>query len=145
MTENQMIRDDAVIDLLKWNNSLLDTLLIGIEIDRESLGRADVELKFEARPDSDFSKIDIKFTGVIEFEFSYERQDAFLNICDLKFLKLADGSFYVALDPDPATLPAAGITNVQASETDNFFVRAHHIEAIVTKKASKSAPDVSAT
>ena len=129
-----MIRDNAVIDLLTWNNSLLDTVLIGIEITRESLGRADVELKFQARPDSDFSEIDIKFTGVIEFEFSYERQYTFLDICDLKFLKLADGSFYIALDPDPSTLPAAGVTDVQVSETDHFFVRANHIEAVVTRK-----------
>ena len=129
-----MISDNAVIELLTWNNSLRDTLLVGVHITRNTLGEADVVLNFNARPDSEFSEIEIRFTDVIELEFGYDQSDAFLNVCDLKFIKLKDDTFYLSLDPDPSTLPEAGVTDVQAAETDHFFVRAHSVQAWVTKR-----------
>jgi hypothetical protein len=116
------------VDLLKDNNTLLDSRLIGL-VGRETSGAVNVELQFRARPDSDFTEIRIKFTAVIEYEISYEESEEYIDIWDLKFLKLDDGSFYITLDPDPSTLPAAGATVLEQSDTDNFFVRARHIEA----------------
>lgn len=125
-----MIRDSAVLELLSGHNALLDALLTevivrGIERD------ANVNLRFSARSGSDFSEVVIKFTEVIEFEFEYDEAMVFLDVWDLKFLELKDGTFYIALDPDPATLPSAGVLDVGVSERDHFFVRARHIEAVV--------------
>jgi hypothetical protein len=131
-----MIRDASVLDLLKGKNSLLDSRLIGVLVGRDASG-VNVELQFRARPDSDFSEIRMNFTGVIEYEIAYEEAEEYIDIWDLKFLKLVDGSFYITLDPDPSTLPAAGATVVQQSDTDNLFVRGRHIEAFVTQAELK--------
>jgi hypothetical protein len=126
-----MVRDDAVIHLLAGKNTLRDSVLVGVSIS-ETLGTATVALQFEAREGSDFSEVTLRFKEVVNFAFRYDEESIFLNIWDLKFLKLQDGSFYITLDPDPATLPAAGVVDMDASETDNFFVTARNIEAEVT-------------
>jgi hypothetical protein len=128
-----MICDADVIEMFSGKNALLDALLVAVIVMRNDLGDADVELRFKGRKDSDFTEISIQFTEVAEFEFSYEREDTFLDIWDLKFLILEDGSFYISLDPDPSTLLSAGAAKVEASDTDHFFIRARHIKAAVTK------------
>jgi hypothetical protein len=132
-----MLNDTSVLDLLKKHNSLLDSRLIGIQVGREPSGAVNVELHFRARPDSDFTEIRIKFTSVIEYEVSYEESQEYVDIWDLKFLKLDDGSFYITLDPDPSTLPAAGATVLEQSDTDNLFVRARHMEAFLTHSGAE--------
>jgi len=127
-----MIRDTAVIDLLSGNDTLRDSLLTEVVV-LESTGRANVELKFDARAGSQFSQVALKFTEVVEFKFHYDNDYTSFDVWDLKFLRLNDGTFYIALDPDPVTLPPACVTEIEATSTDYFFVRAHHIEAVVTK------------
>jgi hypothetical protein len=133
-----MIRDASVLDLLKGKNSLLDSRLIGVLVGRDASGAVNVELQFRARPDSDFFEVRMKFTEVIEYEIAYEEAEEYIDIWDLKFLKLDDGSFYITLDPDPSTLPTAGATVLQQSDTDNLFVRGRHIEAFVTQAELKA-------
>jgi hypothetical protein len=127
-----MIEDAAVIDLLTGDNTLLDSLLVGVTI-QGSFDAPSLELNFKARAGSEFSSITIIFKSILEFEILYDADRGFVDVWDFKFLKLKDGSFYIALDPDPETLPAAGVADVEASDTDHFFVRARHIEAEVTK------------
>jgi hypothetical protein len=129
-----MVRDAAVLELLTGNNTLLDTVLTGISVTQDSLWREHVELQFKARPDSDFSEINLRFIDVVDFEFFLEKADAFLDVCELKFLKLNDDSFYLTVDPDPSTLLNAGAKELDASDTDHYFVRARHIEVVVKKK-----------
>jgi hypothetical protein len=132
-----MIEDAAVIDLLTGHNTLLDSVLVGVIV-QGAFDAPVVELKFNARPGSDFSSIRLIFRSIFEFEIAYEADRGFVDVWDFKFLKLKGGSFYITLDPDPSTLPAAGVMDVEASDTDHFFVRAGHIEAVV-KKAGEGA------
>ncbi len=134
-----MIEDAAVIDLLTGDNTLLDSLLVGATV-QGSFDAPSVELSFKARAGSDFSSVTIIFKSILEFEILYDADRGFVDVWDLKFLKLKDGSFYITLDPDPETLPAAGVADVEASATDHFFVRARHIEAVVTK-LGEGAPE----
>lgn len=126
------IRDDEVVSLLEGVNTLRDSSLIAISI-VGVFGRPDISMEFDAREGSDFSKVKLKFTEVVSFEFSCGEGEAFLDVWDLKFIKLRDGSFYITLDPDPSTLGAAGVTDLDASDTDGFFVRAKHVEAVATE------------
>jgi hypothetical protein len=126
-----LIQDASVLDLLRGHNALLDSRLMGVLVGRDAAGAVNVELQFRGRPDSDFSEIRIHFTQVIEYELWYDEDECHLDIWDLKFLKLEDGTYYITLDPDPSTLPAAGATVQEQSDTDNFFIRAHHVEAFV--------------
>jgi len=128
-----MFSDAAVLNLLTDVNTLLDSLLIGIVV-QESRGDAIVELHFKARVSSKFSEVHIRFTDVLEFEFYYESDERFFDVEDLKFLELKDGTFYLSLDPDPSTLLEAGATELDASDTDHFFVHARHIEATTVAK-----------
>jgi hypothetical protein len=130
-----MMRDDAVIELLKKNNSLLDSELTAIAITRNEFGNVQVQLDFELPLKSEFSTVSLKFLDVIEFDFGWDNKFVFVNVGELKFLKLKDYSYYLALDPDPSTTPAAGVTDEHDSDTDNFFVRAQHVEAEATRKA----------
>jgi hypothetical protein len=127
-----MIFDTAAIELLSGENTLRDSLLIEVVV-REATGRANVELRFAARAGSVFSQVTLRLTEVVEFDFHYDKDYTSFDVWDLKFLQLKDGTYYIALDPDPATLPPACVTEIDASDADNFFVRAHHVEAVVTK------------
>ena len=131
-----MYKGPAVIDLLTGSNALLDARLLATSVTQTDSTKPTVELHFRVRHGSDFSEVRIIFTDVMAYEISYEEVENYLDVWDLKFLQLGDGSFYITLDPDPSTLPAAGVTNVRASDTDRFYVRARHIEAFVTKSDS---------
>ncbi|WBY06805.1 hypothetical protein PIB19_14960 [Sphingomonas sp. 7/4-4] len=125
-----MIANEEVISLLQGKDTLRDASLVRVEI-ASSLGVPAILLEFEARAGSTFSRVMIHFDGIIEFSMDFCEGNAFLDIWDLKLLKLDDGSFYLSLDPDAATLPAAGQIVVEPSDTDGFFVRARRIEARV--------------
>ena len=126
-----MICDMAVLKLLTGANTLLDAQLTGINV-RQSGRGVDVDLSFKSRAGSDFPFFCLKFTEVQYFDFSYEEPQVFLEIWEFKFIKLADGCFYLTLDPDPSTLGSAGVEDLQDSETDRFCVRARHVEFVIT-------------
>lgn len=127
-----MICDDDVIELLKGTNSLLDAYLLKVHIRDDANGTGSITLKFRPRFGSDFSEISLRFDEVMELEFRSNDGTTRGNVEDLKFLKSADRSYRISLDPDPSTLPAAGVGAVQACDSDNFVVRARHVEAAVT-------------
>lgn len=127
-----MFHDAGVLEILSGADTLLDSQLRSIVVEQSISGGAIVELGFNAREGSRFSFVKIKFTDVFSFEFSYEDGQSFLDVWELKFIRLSDESFYITLDPDPSTLASAGVSILQDSETDRFYVRARHIEAIVT-------------
>lgn len=127
-----MTRGQNVLDILTGRNTLLDSKLIAISVAQDVNGNASVELNFRGRAGSDFSEVEVQFSEIIECEITYECTDGFIDIWDYKFIKLADDSFYISLDPDPSTLGAAGVLVIQPSETDHFFVHARHIVATLT-------------
>lgn len=133
-----------MLDLLTGRNALLDSKLIAFSVEQGANRNASIELNFEGRAGSDFSEIAIRFIEVIESEISYECTDGYIDIWDYKFIKLADDSFYISLDPDPYTLPSAGVAVVQPSDTDHFFVHARRIEATLTPISGPEKPQDSA-
>ena len=126
-----MIRDAAVIELLSGDNTLLDAVLVEVNARCVESGSA-IDLRFNGRRGSQFSDIILTFTEIIKFSVLYEMGDIPLDVWDLKFIRLKDGSYYITLDPDPSTLGAAGVKELDASDTDGFVVHASHVEVAVT-------------
>ncbi len=139
-----MTCNQDVLDLLTDRNTLLDSKLVAFSVEQDANRNASIELYFEGRVGSDYSEIAIRFIEIIESEISHECRDGYIDIWDYKFIKLADDSFYISLDPDPCTLPSAGVAVVQPSDTDHFFVHARRIEATFTPTSSPVNPQDSA-
>ena len=91
-------RDEYVIKALSGRNSILDAVLkrIAIFTEGETLM---VELEFEMRASSDYHRVILKFVDVSEYSFYHNDTYLFYNIEHFKFLRLANGLYYISLDP----------------------------------------------
>ncbi len=115
------------LSLLQGKNTLRDSELTSVSI-AASFGMPELELKFKLTSLSDFDYVTLRFSDIDDFSITYEKDSSFLDVWDLKFLKLEDNSYYISIDPDPETLESAGCTNVKPTAEDRFFVRAKYIE-----------------
>lgn len=75
-----MISDTAVIDLLKDDNTLLDSRLVGESVTQVREENPIVEIRFRARPGSEFSQITITFSDVIAYEISYDESEREVDV-----------------------------------------------------------------
>jgi hypothetical protein len=84
-------------------NSLLDTRLEEILINKDNVGELQILLTFtNFRLTSDFKRVQICFKNIEVFCFQHSKDYNFYNVENYKLLK-SDGKIYISLDPDEST------------------------------------------
>jgi hypothetical protein len=90
-------KNNKLLSKLTGENCLLDT-----KIEHLSIFAADnliIEITFLMRPKSDFERVTIRFSGVLEYSFYYNTDYIFYNVERYKFFLDNNNNFYLSLDP----------------------------------------------
>ncbi len=106
----------SVIETLTGDNSLLDTEMQSLSVERMTDEQVRVSIVFYSfRNASRFSRVQLVFDRVEEFEFNHSSSYYFYTVSSFKFLQLESGEYYLSLDPDESDIE-------NRSDSDNDFV-----------------------
>ena len=95
---------EIIESVLIEENSLLDTVIDKIWVCRNPKGNVEIKLTFSNfRINSRFERIQLIFDDVVRFYFCHGEEHIFYIVSNYKFMQLADGVFYLSLDPDNST------------------------------------------
>lgn len=104
------------------NNSLISTIVEEIKLSKNEFGELQIQITINNfSKKSDFSKIDLLFNDIVEFNFYYNSDYHFYNVEDYKLLYFND-QIYLSLDPDDST-------NIK-SENDSDFILAKSLKLL---------------
>ncbi len=90
--------NDALLDYLKGNNSLLDSVVEKIEI-TGSVDEVRVAVSFNMRSSASNDKIKIYFDRCKSYDFVFSDSYAFYNVERIKLFRTNEDLFYVSFDP----------------------------------------------
>ncbi|MCS3530752.1 hypothetical protein [Chryseobacterium sp. JUb7] len=104
------------------NNSLISTIIEEIKLSKDEFGELQIQItisKFSKK--SNFSKINLLFNDIVEFNFYYNSDYNFYNIEDYKLLYF-NNQIYLSLDPDQSIK--------DKSEHDSDFILAKSLKLL---------------
>lgn len=107
-------------EIFSKNNSLISTVLEEMKLYRNEYGELQIEIiisNFSKK--SDFSKINLIFNDIVEFNFYYNSDYNFYNIEKYKLLYINE-EIYISLDPDEEI--------IERSKLDSDFILAKKLE-----------------
>lgn len=84
-------------------DSLISTKIDEINLRKDELGELKIQMVITGfSGKSNYSKINLLFSDIIEFKFYYNNNYHFYNVENYKLLHIAD-QIYISFDPDKAT------------------------------------------
>jgi hypothetical protein len=92
--------DMELIKKLTNENSILDSMLEKIVIQKDDDDVLFIDLVLNMRSSSKYKKIVIRMKDVTEYGFYYRSEYLFYYIERFKFFKRKDNVFYISLDPE---------------------------------------------
>jgi hypothetical protein len=111
--------DMELIKKLTNENSILDSMLEKIAIQKDDDDVLFIDLFLNMRSSSKYKKIVIRMKGVTEYGFYYSSEYLFYYIERIKFFRRKDNAFYISLDPED--------DSDKISESDQDFIVANRI------------------
>lgn len=100
-------------------NSLISTKIEEINLNKDEFGELQIQIIISGfSKKSNYFKINLLFTEVVEFKFYYSNIYNFYNIENYKLLHI-DNQIYISFDPDE---------NEEKSEGDSDFIIAKKLE-----------------
>jgi hypothetical protein len=110
------------IDLFIDNDSLISTVIEEINLSKDESGELQILLTISNfHKKSTFSKINLLFNNILEFDFYYNSDYTFYNIENYKLLYL-NNLIYLSLDPDQSVNGR--------SEKDSDFILANSLKLV---------------
>lgn len=107
-------------------NSLASTKIDEISLNRNKFGELEIRMTISGfSGNSDYSKINLLFSGIIEFKFYHTHIYNFYNIEDFKLLHI-NNLIYISFDPDTS--------NDKKSDDDSDFILAKTLELFILNK-----------
>lgn len=117
-------KDKELLDLLIGDMSILDACIYKIAFSTDStLGIVTAELHLQLARKKPKTSIMLKFIGVNECSFYYEKNKAFYNIELLKFFK-AESGFYLCIDPygEEEIISSEDGSFILSSSVEGYFI-----------------------
>jgi hypothetical protein len=111
--------DMELIKKLTNENSILDSMLEKIVIQKDDDDILFIDLVLNMRSSSKYKKIVIRMKDVAEYGFYYSSEYLFYYIERFKFFKRKDNAFYISLDPED--------DSDEISESDQDFIVSNKI------------------
>ncbi|WP_179953951.1 hypothetical protein [Denitrobaculum tricleocarpae] len=90
--------NDALLEHLQGNNSLLDSVIEKIEITGD-LDQVTVSVWLKMRPSASKDKIKIRFERCKSYDFTFSDSYVFYNVERIKLFRTNENLFYVSFDP----------------------------------------------
>ncbi|WPO81967.1 hypothetical protein SD427_14495 [Chryseobacterium sp. JJR-5R] len=104
-------------------NSLVSTKIEEINLNKDELGELKISITISGfSRKSDYSKINLLFSDIIEFKFYYTHIYNFYNVENVKLLHI-DDCIYLSFDPD--------ISDDKKSDDDSDFILAKKLELFI--------------
>lgn len=104
-------------------NSLVSTKIDEINLYKDELGELKISIAISSfSRKSDYSKINLLFSNIIEFKFHYTHIYNFYNVENFKLLNI-DDYIYISFDPDTS--------DDKKSNDDSDFILAKKIELFI--------------
>jgi hypothetical protein len=121
---NLIAIDDKILELLGYENSLLDSVVEKIEISNEN-DTLQIKVYFKLiRDAAKYKNICLEFYDVLEYSFYHNSDYVFCNVARLKFFKHSS-IYYISIDPfDEAD---------EISIEDQDFIKAKSIKCYEVK------------
>ncbi len=107
-------------------DSLGSTKINEIHLSKDESGELEIHITISGfSGKSDYSKIDLLFSGIIEFKFYYTHIYNFYNVENFKLLHI-DDYIYISFDPD--------IYDDKKSDDDSDFIFAKKLELFIVNE-----------
>lgn len=104
-------------------NSLVSTKIEEINLNKDELGELKINITISGfSRKSDYSKINLLFSDIIESKFYYTHSYNFYNVENFKLLPI-DDCIYLSFDPD--------ISEDKKSDDDSDFILAKKLELFI--------------